>query len=171
MGLKERRQDLWLAACPVITTNGFVRRDGRCVMGRGTARQAATRYPELPAQLGSYIRKYGNRVFDLGKKPDGKHLLSFPVKPVSVVFNGKNAVKHMRNRFRVGDTVPGWAAVADLRIIERSARQLVRLADHMRLDDIVLPRPGCGAGELDWSLVKPVLERYLDDRFTVVCNI
>lgn len=166
--MREKTQDLWEANVVCITTNGFVKANGECVMGRGCAKQAATRYPELPAQLGSLIRKYGNRVFNLSIKSDGKRILSFPVKPVSVVFNGKNAVKHMRSRFRMGDTVPGWAAVADLAIIEESAKQLLALANKLNLDEVFLPRPGCGAGELSWTAVKPVLEKYLDDRFVVV---
>jgi len=166
--MKEAYQDLWNGTVVVITTNGFVKTNGECVMGRGCARQAAARYPEIPAQIGGLILRYGNRVFNLGVKPDGKRILSFPVKPVTVLFNGKNAVKHMQKRFRVGDKVPGWAAIADLQIIERSAGQLSAITDKLKLDKVFLPRPGCGAGQLCWSAVKPVLERYLDDRFTVV---
>jgi hypothetical protein len=34
---------------------------------------------------------------------------------------------------------------------------------------VVLPRPGCGAGELDWTrFVRPALTALLDDRFVAI---
>jgi len=166
--MREKTQDLWEARIIVITTNGFVKANGECVMGRGCAYQAKRRYPKLPFQLGNYIRKYGNRVFNLGIQTDGKRVISFPVKPEAVKFDGSNAVRHMRFRFRVGDIVPGWAAIADPSIIEESCKQLLTLADKLNLEEVFLPRPGCGAGELPWATVKPILEKYLDDRFVIV---
>ena len=35
-------------------------------------------------------------------------------------------------------------------------------------ETVVLPRLGCGLGQLRWDDVKPILERYLDDRFIVL---
>ena len=166
--MKEQIKDLWTAEILCITTNGFVKSNGECVMGRGCAYEAKLRYPKLPLKLGRYIAKHGNRVFDLGVQADGKRIISFPVKPKTAVFNGSNAVKHMRYRFRIGDTVPGWAAKADLKIIEESCKQLVALADRLKLRDVHLPRPGCGAGELSYEAVRPILEKYLDDRFIIV---
>ncbi len=57
-------------------------------------------------------------------------------------------------------------------LIERSLKELVSLVDHTyKAQNIVLPRPGCGLGGLDWeTAVKPLCEKYLDDRFTVVHN-
>jgi hypothetical protein len=46
----------WIA----ITTNGFIRRDGTAVMGRGCAAQAAKRYPALPRRLGTRLQTDGN---------------------------------------------------------------------------------------------------------------
>jgi len=166
--MKEETKDLWTAEILCITTNGYVKSSGQCVMGRGCAYQAKVRYPALPKKLGLLIQKYGNRVFDLGIQEDSKRIISFPVKPETVIFNGSNAVKHMRSRFRVGDTVPGWAAKADLGVIEQSCKQLVALADRLKLRDVHLPRPGCGAGELRYEAVRPILEKYLDDRFIIV---
>jgi len=96
---------------------------------------------------------------------DGRHLISFPVKPVSVIFDGNNCVKHMVNKFNIGDIIPGWAAVADIKLIKISAAQLVELADYLKYNKVVLPRPGCGAGELSWPTVKHELDQILDDRF------
>lgn len=45
-------------------------------MGAGVALEAKKRHTHLPAKLGDYVAKYGNRVFCL--KTEG--LLSFPTK-------------------------------------------------------------------------------------------
>lgn len=70
--------DLWTypADFRVITTNGSVRRDGRAVLGRGCARQAAIKYPRLPEELGLLLRQRGNRCFFF----DQYSLFTFPVK-------------------------------------------------------------------------------------------
>jgi hypothetical protein len=52
--VKEVFGDLWgFGGIIVITTNGFVKRDRTCVMGRGCAKQAAIRFPGLPNKLGT----------------------------------------------------------------------------------------------------------------------
>jgi len=77
--MREVFGNLWdFAGIVAITTNGFVKKDGSCVMGRGCAREAAARFPTLPFQLGRKIRAEGNHVFYF---PEYK-LLSFPVKHV-----------------------------------------------------------------------------------------
>lgn len=59
-----------------IPTNGSVKHNMECVMGRGVALQAKKRFPNLPLTLGRLIYLHGNRVFSLGKG-----IYSFPVKP------------------------------------------------------------------------------------------
>ena len=50
--MKEVFGDLWeFDGIIAITTNGFVKRDGTCVMGRGCARQAAVRFRRTPPQV------------------------------------------------------------------------------------------------------------------------
>lgn len=150
-----------------ITTNGFVKRNGEAVMGRGIAKQIADLFPQIPIQLGSCINNFGNKVSLLGNFVT-INLISFPVKPKTVIFDGSNVVSYAANNYKIGDTVPGFHAKADLKLIEQSALQLVAMCNHTPWKRIILPYPGCGAGELNWSDVKPILDSILDDRFVAV---
>lgn len=91
-----------------ITTNGFVKRDGACVMGAGIALQAKTKFVELPHELGSRIRKDGNYVY----RWDKYRLFTFPVKHV-------------------------WWESADLALIERSLIEIVALSHDLDTIGIV----------------------------------
>jgi hypothetical protein len=165
--VREAKGDMFAVDCDVlaITTNGFVKSNGECVMGKGCAAKAKQLYPNIAKELGSKIQLNGNVVNPLVTHYT-KLVVSFPVKPASVkVTSPEDVVSHQRKNFVVGSTAPGWAAVADINIIEQSAKRLAELADRFEWETIVIPRPGCGAGELNWSDVKPVLERHLDDRF------
>lgn len=165
--MKESKGNIFKVACDAVcvTTNGFVKSNGLAVMGRGCAATVAKNFPKVPGKLAQHIGKNGNCVGVIYHN-NGIQLVSYPVKPVSTVFDGNNVVRHMTNKFRIGDRVPGWAAVAEMGIIERSARELVALTDEMGWKEVILPRPGCGAGELSWEQVRPVLADLLDDRFT-----
>ena len=149
----------------VITTNGFVKRNGDCVMGKGIALTARQRFPYIPRLLGKYIKIHGNRPFNLGN-----NLVSFPVKPCGEAYaNDQMIVPHMQGKFNIGDFVPGWAMVADLDLIAASAKLLVQMADKFNWDLVLLPRPGCGNGNLSWAKVKPILSEILDNRF-IACT-
>lgn len=139
--MKEIEGDLWdwlERGVIAITVSGTVNNRGECPLPRGCARQARERFPDLPKRLGALIAAGGNHVFDLG---DG--LVSFPV-------------EH------------DWQERPDLRLIERSARELRALADEKGWGTVVVPRPGCGGGGLAWSDVRPLLERHFDGRFLVI---
>ena len=99
------------------------------------------------------------------------NVITFPVKPESVTYAGVNTVSHMRSKFKYGDIVPGWAAIADLAIIERSLKQVIQLADiHPNWNTILIPRVGCGAGELNYETeVRQLMFKYLDSSF-VICT-
>jgi hypothetical protein len=107
-------------------------------MLRGCARQAREHFPELMKTLGSLISQHGNHVFDLGHQ-----IVSFPV-----------------------ETDP--YQVPEMGLIEQSCRELVELADYKGWQKVVVPRPGCGGGGLEWLEVKTILERYFDERFHVI---
>lgn len=150
--------NLWTypADVRVITTNGTVKKNGECVMGRGCALEAKQQVQfNLAKHLGDLITAKGNHVHFLYSEgqQDMIDVYSFPV-------------KHQ------------WMERADLKLIERSARELVHEMIGMPSDSgylvsdkssvIVLPRPGCGNGGLRWEDVKPVIEPILDDRFHVI---
>ncbi len=131
----------------VVTTNPIVNARGQAVMGRGCAREAKERIPGLEYRFAELLEAHGNRVMRLVRPctpTAGAALASFPV-------------KHH------------WKDAADLDLIARSARQLVRLADKYNYKQVGLPRPGCGNGRMQWAQVRPVLAEILaGDRFTVV---
>ncbi|MDD2319927.1 MAG: ADP-ribose-binding protein [Geobacteraceae bacterium] len=121
-----------------VTTNGLVTKTGKALLGNGCARQAGEQFPDLAQRLGTILAKQGNHVAYLG---DG--VVSFPV-------------EHSPYE------------TPDLKLIERSARELASLADSMGWEKVVVPRPGCGGGGLSWKEVKPIIEKYFDDRFLII---
>ena len=140
--MKEVFGDLWeFDGIIAITTNGFVKRDRTCVIGRGCAKQAAAKIPELPCKLGSRISAEGNHVFYFPEYG----LIIFPV-------------KH------------NWWEAADLDLIDRSARELLKMIEVKTIKEaIYLPRPGCGNGRLRWEEVKKILAPILkSDQFHIV---
>jgi len=125
-----------------VTTNGFVKKNGECVMGRGIAQTVKRLFPHVPKKLGFLLKEYGNRVYILHKYEDGA-ILSFPV-------------KH------------NWWEDADIKLIKRSCDELMAMLDkNVHITKVLLPRPGCGNGKLSWDDVKPAIEPLLDDRVYV----
>jgi hypothetical protein len=126
-----------------VTTNGDINAKGRAVMGRGIALQASKRYPQLSKELAKHILDYGNNVAYFGEYS----IVTIPV-------------KHH------------WNEPADLDLIKQSCYQLMHLlsGDHNNppFHSLYIPRPGCGNGGLDWSVVRPIIATILDDRFAIV---
>lgn len=126
----------------VITTNGAVRKDGCCVMGRGIAAQAVAKFPNIASTIGQMIRLYGNNVHYVSSLS----IFTFPV-------------KHH------------WSEVASLDLITRSCAELLWKVNYFSLKvPVYMPRPGCGNGQLSWDVVRPLLADTLDDRF-IICEI
>lgn len=127
-----------------LTTNGFVKANGQCVMGRGIALEATHKYPNIQTRLGDLIRTHGNRCFRL------YHDTNLNVDIVSFV------VKH------------NWWENADIALIRKSCIEVTEMADKFGWKSILIPRPGCGNGHLSYSDVEPILKELLDDRFAIV---
>jgi hypothetical protein len=62
-----------------------------------------------------------------------------------------------------------WDDKADIDLIIASCYQAMKMADKFDWDTIVIPRPGCGSGRLNYEQdVKPRISQILDDRFVVI---
>lgn len=162
--------NLWDQTCDAIciTTNGFVKSNGRAVMGRGCAKEALLKYPNIDLVLGTFLQIYGNVVQILKAPQDSPHIVAFPVKSDMEIYDGTNCVTHLKSKMKYGSKLPGWMCTANITLIQDSAQQLVDLTNKMGYTKVVLPRPGCGAGELKWEDVRKVLAGILDDRFYVI---
>lgn len=140
-----------------ITTNGCVYGNQKAAtMGKGCALEAKRRWPGIQIILGRAIENKGNEVHLLTTEDKRLcsglgwndhllpyHLLSFPT-------------KHH------------WKEPSDLNLIEKSCQQVVKITNEMNFASVVIPRPGCGLGHLDWNQVRPLCEKYLDDRFFII---
>jgi hypothetical protein len=140
-----------------ITTNGEIKRDGKAVMGAGIAKNARDRYKGVDAVLAEKLKARGNRVSYLQDAPEfgtKGRLLSFPTKDE-------------------------WKKPSSLKLIEESARELkaqfLRAKAHYSSSKeiqkllVVVPRPGCNNGKLNWADVRKVIEPIFDtDEFLII---
>jgi len=122
-----------------ITTNGFVKNNGECVMGAGVAKEAKEKFKGLAKNLGSLIKENGNNVYMFSDL----RIFSFPTKHI-------------------------WSENSDIKLIKKSAEQLMKYLENYKVPRIYLPRPGCGNGKLKWKDVRPIIENILDDRILIV---
>jgi hypothetical protein len=126
-----------------ITTNPIINSRGELVMGRGVAEEAKLQYPHLPTHLAMLVLRYGNIPFVLSLEK----IITLPV-------------KHH------------WREQADIRLIIHSLNRLYVLAANLELERIFIPRPGCGNGKLDWSMVRATIcsKSLAKDMFIFVTN-
>lgn len=131
----------------VCTTNQILNKDGKLVMGAGIAKWFKETFPWTPEAFA--LKKEQVTVFPIDLLSDEypNVLFSFPTK-----FH--------------------WKDKSDIVLIEKSTKELVKLVNNFSDNDvsILMTRPGCGCGGLDWKDVKPIIEQYLDNRFTVISN-
>lgn len=124
-----------------VTTNGTVRKDGCAVMGRGIAKQAATRFPSLPFEVGQYIVRYGN----MPQRFSDYRIYTFPV-------------KHQ------------WWEWADINLISESMYEIRCLWNMYNSGRLFIPRPGCGNGGLRWKDVRKEIAPIVKDLPITVVN-
>ena len=120
----------------VITTNGYIKKNGKAVMGKGIALQAAERYPELPNLLAKHIKVWGNVV---GVFKEYK-IITFPTKN-------------------------NWREKSSYELVRKSCHDLFEMCICYNISKIVMPKVGCSNGGLEWDKVRKIIYKELDDDF------
>ncbi len=151
--MRESQGDLFEQECDAIciTTNGMLKLDNRrrviAVMGAGVARQAAERFPDL-----SWY--FANRIIESGHHTQ----IIVPSLPPVIQCPWVSLPTKIH-----------WKNPSTIVLVKQSCEELVELANQQNWQDVVLTRPGCGNGGLNWhGQVKLVISKILDDRFTVI---
>jgi hypothetical protein len=126
----------------MITTNPIRRKDGAVVMGRGIAKEAKDRYPELPHDFGQALQELHPEVDQFCVGPinvyEGTPIWFFMVKD------------HWRNK-------------ASLQIIQQSVFYLKHGFVNLDQKRIDLNFPGIGNGGLTREEVLPLLQELPDN--------
>lgn len=122
----------------LVTTNSFVRQDGKLVMGRGAAYQATKIFPAFAQLAGEMIRE---RKLHLG--------IYGVIFPLSYI--GLFQVKF------------NWSDQASIELIENSCNQLSLLAQVDHSTEYHMNYPGIGNGRLSTEQVEPLLSTLPDN--------
>lgn len=112
-------------------------------MGKGIALQFKKAYPE---NFEAYHKVCNARevkpgkmfVFETGSFINPKYIINFPTK------------RHWREKSRLKD-------------IEAGMKALVKEIRQRGIKSIAIPPLGCGLGGLDWRVVRPIIEKYLQE--------
>lgn len=139
--LKEDIWNLWKKGNNIIciTTNGSIKHNGACVMGRGVALEAKQHISRLDFLVGEAIQQVGNiPIFfqTLG-------ICTFPT-------------KH------------NWWEQSDIELIKKSLEHLIGLCKQNPGHTWYLPKPGCSNGQLEWKEVRPIIEPLMIPEIVIV---
>jgi hypothetical protein len=147
---EEIKNPIYSAVC--CTTNMTVKKNGELVMGAGVAKQFAKRFPSLPKRWG-----YQTNLILKGKLKSNLIVTKYPIERISTIDLVSFPTKY------------DWKEKSDIDLIKRSAIQVYMISQVLGWFNVLLPRPGCSNGGLDWhSEVKPILLEILDERFWII---
>lgn len=145
--IKANIVDLWKDGKIVcVTTNGYIKKNGEGVMGRGNALAMAKLIPDLPKALGKSLKIDGLHTTMIWDR-----IISFPVKYHSASNLYRNAaLSRVQYMYRDPDKmIPGYHLKADPELIYRSMLELNQIIlEHLEWDNVYLPFPGISNGEL-----------------------
>jgi len=162
--------DIWNsdASCFIVMTNGVVREriisthnDARggtrhncyyeLVMGKGTAKQAVDKYPELSRRAGSYIHvNYKPHFIDV-------YEYGFFALPVE---ESESYIGLFQTKYH-------WRESSSMLLIEYSAKCLASFASDNTSMTFAMPVPGVGLGRLEVTPVLNILAKILPDNVYV----
>jgi len=132
----------------VIPTNIGWNAQGKAVMGKGLAGQAAQRFPTLRSIYGPHCQVYGIKTPLLYHKfpsPSGdQYLILFPTKP-----------------FNENAPFLSWKSPADISLVKKSLQQLATLKPPHVNGKIYVPFVGCGLGGLQRKVVGELMDQIL----------
>ena len=107
------------------------------VMGKGLALSFKKRYPDMFESYKKVCEKHQLTIGKLMLHKEADHwILLFPTKE-------------------------NWRNPSKLEYIEKGLMKFVSTYAEKHIASIAFPKLGCGNGELDWNLVRPLMERYL----------
>ena len=107
------------------------------VMGKGLALSFKKRYPDMFESYKKVCEKHQLTIGNLMLHQEADHwILLFPTKE-------------------------NWRNPSKLEYIEKGLMKFVSTYAEKHITSIAFPKLGCGNGELDWNLVRPLMERYL----------
>lgn len=150
--MRQHKGDIWALSRTIqdagkpaplifITTNGYVKKDGKGVMGAGIAKEAKNLFEGVDKSLGEALIERGNVVSYLGTWNLDNYeyrLFSFPVKD-------------------------HWRDAAKNELIIKSMQYAEGLARKLKDVFILIPRPGCGNGRRDWQTeIQPLVAPYVE---------
>ena len=143
----------------VIPTNIGWTKDGNNVMGRGLAKQAAKRYPNLPQVIGERYKMLHSGRTRLGKPSVNEN------PPVFIIrVPGDFELVFLPVKKLVRPAYLSWKNPADLQFI---AKGLHYLRDNtiakLKKPRLAIPLVGSGNGRLDKKAVRLTIERILGD--------
>lgn len=132
-----------------FTSNGVVKKDGDLIMGAGVAKAFRDNYGYSATVAGDYVRRFGNHVHDLGffikTNMYIDRVITFPTK------------HHFKDQ-------------SDIDLIIQSCKELTALIESGKLGDglVLLPKPGCSNGGLDWDEVSKVIKPHLHEDVIII---
>ncbi len=156
-----------------ITTNGSIKKDRTLVMGAGIAGSLKKEFPGIDSVFAQKIAKFGHKTLLITqvniRSPQKCNIVSLPTKPgTQHTFISEYQVMN-RYKDNVRYPMQGWMYKSSLSLITKSARELVNLTDKHKWTRVLLPRPGCSNGGLQWNIVKEQIS-FLDNRF-IICSL
>lgn len=136
----ERDQQFYKQNVIVFTGNSYIKNNGRLVMGAGCAKMIRDAYPTVDKGLGNQI----SHLTDY-------NLVWLEVKGPTPFWLGAFQVKY------------SFQSKAQVSLIERSVKELTRVADLRPNYTFHLNYPGIGNGKLAYETVQPIVDKLPDN--------